>query len=693
METLQKYGLLLLCFLSFGLVGCDSEEKESSEDVLVKNVILDQTSVELKEGAVLTLSATVTPKNATNKELLWTSDNETVAVVQNGEVTAVSAGYATITAKTTDGSKKSATCEVKVVERRPGEILVEKISLNKSAVSLNEGETARLIATVTPDDATDALLSWVSTNEEVAVVSEGVITAVGAGSAVVKAVANDGSGVSASCAVTVISNGGGDSKAMSPIEVKNKLESAGITFVNAIKATTHQNLVDLMDYATVAFEDFEFDEAYLEKLENLVEESGYDEDYARGINPVRAMVDMTGLCLNTAKSGAQLSTRAADIYTLTVKAGLKDLYGKFTPDYANEIWKWNSGVKDRLEVEFADGDGQQWVATLKGSSTTTRLKITVQDKYKYGSEYVGGPYDEDYSWSESGEERLNYTIDIPKEITFVVKCGGKTVVDLKVNSSLAFEMNLNTESEDTNYYYWYDYDYYGSYWPDHSESENAYTFDVNYSNLNMDAKMKVNGYEETFKTDITKSGITASAGVKIDGRNMLSASASINADMDALITDAQDEEFKARNIKNFSMKFDALGEVQIDAECSDFKNLYDAILYLNEAEGIEQANSWLDEVNAAYTAKLRFDNTSTTQATFELEAMEENNGWDSYIYTYPVMVFASNNSRYSLDEYFTETGFSDLIDAVERLAGQFEDLYGDYFESEEEDYYPGYGGY
>ena len=58
---------------------------------------------------------------------------------------------------------------------------------------------------------------------------------------------------------------------------------------------------------------------------------------------------------------------------------------------------------------------------------------------------------------------------------------------------------------------------------------------------------------------------------------------------------------------------------------------------------------------------------------------EEEDEWDSYVPFYPVRVFASNGSRYSLDDYFTETAFEDLIDAVERLAEQFEDLYEDYF--------------
>ena len=202
--------------------------------------------------------------------------------------------------------------------------------------------------------------------------------------------------------------------------------------------------------------------------------------------------------------------------------------------------------------------------------------------------------------------------------------------------------------------------------------------------------MVVNGYEETFKTEISKSGITASAGLKIDGRNMLNANASIKADMNALIADAQNEEFNERNIKNFSMNFDVLGEVQVDAECPNFKNLYDAIVYLEEAEGIDDTNMWLDEVNKAYTAKLRFDKTSMTQVIFEIEA-EEEEGWDvTSIHFCPVIVFASNDSRHAIEDYFTERGFSGLIDTIERLADQFEDLYGDYFEKEA---YPEYGNY
>ena len=82
----------------------------------VTGVTLDQTELALYTGGSATLSATVTPENATNKSLTWSSDNQNVATVENGEVTAKAAGTATITVTTDDG-KKTATCTVTVTDK------------------------------------------------------------------------------------------------------------------------------------------------------------------------------------------------------------------------------------------------------------------------------------------------------------------------------------------------------------------------------------------------------------------------------------------------------------------------------------------------------------------------------------------------------------------------------------------------
>ena len=88
-------------------------KKTSSGPVSVTGVSLNQTSLDLEVGATATLKATVTPNNATNKNISWESDDESVATVVDGVVTAVGVGTATITVTTDDGSY-TATCTVTV---------------------------------------------------------------------------------------------------------------------------------------------------------------------------------------------------------------------------------------------------------------------------------------------------------------------------------------------------------------------------------------------------------------------------------------------------------------------------------------------------------------------------------------------------------------------------------------------------
>ena len=106
----------------------------------------------------VTLTATVTPSNATNKSVMWTSSNTDVATVSStGVVTAVADGTATITATTADGTNLSATCEVTVAIPVPA----TGITLNKTSHSFNAAnQTVTLTATVTPTNATNKNVTW-----------------------------------------------------------------------------------------------------------------------------------------------------------------------------------------------------------------------------------------------------------------------------------------------------------------------------------------------------------------------------------------------------------------------------------------------------------------------------------------------------------------------------------------------------
>ena len=175
--------------MTLGLVSC----KEEVHEILASSVTLDKTSVEVLIGQTVHLSATVLPEATTDKTIRWSSSDDSVAMVDEGTVTAHKVGQATI--KATCGNKE-ASCVVNVLP-----IVVEEISFNKTSVSLKAGETVTLTATVKPDDATDKTVTWSTSDASVATVNDGVVTAKKVGTATITAKAGD---KSATCEITVV---------------------------------------------------------------------------------------------------------------------------------------------------------------------------------------------------------------------------------------------------------------------------------------------------------------------------------------------------------------------------------------------------------------------------------------------------------------------------------------------------------
>ena len=168
----------------------------SKKVIPITSVTLNKTSITLTEQETFQLSASVSPDNATDKTVAWSSSNTAIATVSNnGLVTAVKEGTATITAKAGD---KTATCTVTVSKKV---IPVTAITLNKTSLALAEQETFQLSASVSPDNATDKTVTWSSSNTSVATVSNnGLVTAVKEGSTTITAKAGD---KTATCTVTV----------------------------------------------------------------------------------------------------------------------------------------------------------------------------------------------------------------------------------------------------------------------------------------------------------------------------------------------------------------------------------------------------------------------------------------------------------------------------------------------------------
>ena len=174
-------------------------ENQQSVAVRVTGVSLNNNALTLNTGNTNTLIATVLPTTATNKNVTWSTNNSSVASVNNGTVTAHAKGQATITVTTADGGY-SASCSVTVNEVSTT-VSVQGVTLSTNTLSMKVGRTATLTANIRPSDATNKNVTWTS-NSAVASVNNGVVTANSTGQATIRVTTADG-GYMDSCIVTV----------------------------------------------------------------------------------------------------------------------------------------------------------------------------------------------------------------------------------------------------------------------------------------------------------------------------------------------------------------------------------------------------------------------------------------------------------------------------------------------------------
>lgn len=172
--------------------------------IYITNITLSQTDIAIEEGSRYNLYATISPENATNKEIEWMSSNENIAFVgRTGAVVGISSGYCNITAKSMDGSNKSASCLVHVYKP----VLAESITLDRSSVEIIKGEKITLKPIVTPSSVTNTSFVWQSANPSCAIVDDkGIVTGLNEGTTDITVTTCDGTDLSASCAIKVKRN-------------------------------------------------------------------------------------------------------------------------------------------------------------------------------------------------------------------------------------------------------------------------------------------------------------------------------------------------------------------------------------------------------------------------------------------------------------------------------------------------------
>ena len=164
----------------------------------VLSISLNKESISIKSGASETLSVTILPSDATIKTVVWSSNNNDIATVDKfGKVTAKADGVTTITA--ISHNTKIATCIVTVGEPA---VPVTSVTLNKETLTIKEGESETLLATIAPSNATIKDITWTSSNTTIATVdATGKVTAKVKGNTTITATSHNSK--TATCAVTV----------------------------------------------------------------------------------------------------------------------------------------------------------------------------------------------------------------------------------------------------------------------------------------------------------------------------------------------------------------------------------------------------------------------------------------------------------------------------------------------------------
>ena len=203
--TVSDTGYVEVCGVGTAVITVTAGNVKAACTVTVPQLIdwieFDEDEIELKSGETYQLRPDISPSNATNKKLKYTSSDTKVAEVSaSGLVTAKSEGEARIRAAATDGSDEYAVCYVTVT----GKAKVTGITLNQTSATLGRGKKLALKTAISPSYASNKKVVWKSANTKVATVDgSGNVTAKAPGRTKITVTSAENSSYQASCTVTV----------------------------------------------------------------------------------------------------------------------------------------------------------------------------------------------------------------------------------------------------------------------------------------------------------------------------------------------------------------------------------------------------------------------------------------------------------------------------------------------------------
>lgn len=477
MKLKKLFGVLAAALSFFFVLSC----AQSEPLIAVNGVTLSPESLDIEIGDQKPLTVTVSPSDATNKNVSFSSSKESVATVsQDGIVDAVAAGKAIVTVTTEDGKYK-AHCTVNVLEKV---VHVSGIALNKTTLSMKKGEEFTLVPTVTPDNADDKSVRWSSDNEAVVTVSdEGVVKALKAGKANVTATTVD-QGKTASCSIEVAEGMSAVTGAATHISCRN----AEISGKANLPGTTSTDLSFGVLYSTssgvligsatqIEARSFNSDYNYTVNTEVLEPETTYyyrsyiiqDKEISYGelksfttlavssmiqtldatdINPkdavLNASLDLTDCRYDALEYGFEVTPEGGS--THTVKS---DNHSEKTFSAKNESLSRDTKYS---VVAYVKLDGRTYKGEAKAFTTTSiKASITAESSdVSYDSATISGKLTVESKGSFNKSAMLYYS-STASTLDALKSSGTKKTLTLESDGS--YSINLSSLNNDTQYNY------------------------------------------------------------------------------------------------------------------------------------------------------------------------------------------------------------------------------------------------
>ncbi|MCR5421727.1 MAG: Ig-like domain-containing protein [Lachnospiraceae bacterium] len=364
---------------------CGSSESSELDDIDVTGITLDQTSVTVDITKTADITATVVPSDATDQSISWSVDDENIITLSSytsnsgDAITVIPAGTGTAIVTATSGTV-TATCSVTVEEEEEEEetetsvsvnsidIIYDDLSVSTSGVSLKKGTAISLEADITPEDAGDTSVTWSSDDEKIATVSDsGYVVGEKAGETVIRATANDGSGVYGQCTVNVY-------VPITRATINSTSISLNVDGTYTLKVTTTPS--DATNVSTT-FESSDTSVAVVDVATGLVKAVSGGSAIIKGTVTSDGNITKTVKCKVTVKEN-EISVTRVKLDKSVLKLGVGNEYTINATVYplgtTDTALTWTSDNEECVTVTADDEDTS--VATVKVLQSAKRVRIT-----------------------------------------------------------------------------------------------------------------------------------------------------------------------------------------------------------------------------------------------------------------------------------------------------------------------------